>query len=139
MRFRTEVVPVVLVVSASAFTMPLVTSCKKQETALDASINGPIIIKRREDIPPVMGGIAVPYTPPAPSASGAQQAPAPAQTAPMGKAPSGAAAAAPAVEAAPQASALAIQHNHPPDQPCNHPLKKEEVEKALSDLQSKPK
>jgi hypothetical protein len=134
MRFRTEVVPVVLVVSASAMTMPLVSACKKQETALDASINGPIIIKRREDIPPVMGGIAVPYTPPPPSAT---------PPAPMGKAPSGGgaglAAPAPTVEAAPQPSALAIQHNHPPDQPCNHPLKKEEVEKALSDLQSKPK
>ena len=131
MRFRTEVVPMVLVVSATVVTMPLVsTGCKKQDASADAAPNGPIIIKRREDIPPMMGGIAAPYVPEPPPPPA--KAPSPG-AAPQGIAPAQGAAEAPAA----QPTALAIKHNHPPDQPCNNPLKKEEVEKALTDLQSK--
>ncbi len=137
MRFRTEVVPVVLVVSATAVTMPLASGCKKQDASADASTNLPIIIKRKEDIPPVLGGAALPYIPPPPSAS-APPASAPAQGKNQGAAAAAAApAAAPAEAVADAPAALAITHNHPPDQPCNHPLKREEVEKALADLQSK--
>lgn len=137
MRFRTEVVPVALVVSAGALTMPLVEGCKKTNGTADAA-NLPIIIRRKQDIPPVMGGAAMPYVPPPPSA-GAPPSPPPARGAKPGAAQAAAAPAALAADepavAAP--TALAISHNHPPDQPCNHPLEREEVERALADLQSK--
>jgi len=140
MRFRTELVPAVLIVSSTALTIPLVTTgCKKDTVGADASTRGPIIIKRKDDIPPMLGGAAVQYTPPPPSAS-VPHASAPAQGG-GAKGPSAAAAAAEPAAAAPatpeKPSAVAITHNHPPDQPCQ-PLKREDVEKALNDLQKTP-
>jgi hypothetical protein len=140
MRFRVEVVPVVLVVSASTVTMPLVavTGCKKESTSADASAGDkPIIIKSRDDIPQHLAGAAVPYIPPPqPSASTSAATPSPAPPSKQGAAAAAAAPAAPAAVAPASPSVLAITHNHPPGQPCQ-PLRRDEVEKALSDLQSK--
>jgi hypothetical protein len=109
-----------------------VAGCKKQELTApgDAGAKGPILIQSREDIPVELGGKAAPYTPP-------QSANAPKPGA-GGKAGSEENKAPRRVEPAPPASVVAITHNHPPDQPCQ-PLKREEVEKALLDLRSKPK
>lgn len=145
MRFRTELLPVLPIVLATATTPALlVTGCKKQDkTQVDAG-KGPIVIQRNEDIPVMLGGAAVALPPPVPNPSSSSpkpKAPSPGAAAPAQGQGAAAAAAAPAAAepraAAAQPPAITIAHNHPPDQPC-HPLSKEEVEKALADLQKKP-
>lgn len=158
MRFRTELLPVLPIVLATVTTPTLLTTgCKKQDkTEVDAG-KGPIVIRRNEDIPVMLGGAAVALPPPVPNPSSSSpkpKAPSPGAAAPAQGQGAAAAAAAPAA-AEPRAAAaqpsttsgtsasfpnppaITIAHNHPPDQPC-HPLSKEEVEKALADLQKRP-
>ena len=89
----------------------------------------PIVVETPDDIPVALGGVAMPYTPPAP-------APAPAPALGSVGAAAEPAAAAPAAAPAARATgpnALALAHDHPAGEPCN-PLTRAEVEQALADL-----
>jgi hypothetical protein len=150
MRFRAKIVHVVVAglpvagcttTESDTKTTPKTDTATKttpdvkeaKETTKDPQPDTPkipiVVVETPEDIPVPLGGVAMPYTPPLPES---KSPPAPAPTA---DAPSAAAAAAPAAPAAIAMGPTGIElgHDHPPGEPCK-PMRREEVEKALTDL-----
>lgn len=104
----------------------------KQDPVPDPKV--PIVIEKPEDIPVALAGAPIAYDPPPPPPPKGD-AKAPSAPAPAPLAAPAAAASASAAEPAPRKpTAITLAHNHPPDEQCKQ-LTREEVEKALADLQ----